>query len=151
MKVSAQLLTAFAAIPFGIKAMEQHGAPSHARELLDQSMQWLDGFYDPRFGYLHDVSGSNAMRHNTRSSSWYALGLLARNGNDGDDVVQAETVIAKLAQGQFKDPRKQWYGDYQKYPEEPEVGSPYYAPVIYKTWDPNVSPALNSASQRTAS
>lgn len=29
------------------------------------------------------------------------------------------------------------YGDYQQEPEEPMVGSPTYAPVIYGTWDPN--------------
>jgi hypothetical protein len=29
------------------------------------------------------------------------------------------------------------YGDYQKYPEEPYVGSPVYAPDIYNSWDPN--------------
>lgn len=29
------------------------------------------------------------------------------------------------------------YGDYQKEPEEPEVGSSYYAPSIYNSWDPN--------------
>ncbi|KAH7304675.1 hypothetical protein B0I35DRAFT_454545 [Stachybotrys elegans] len=108
---------------------------SNPRQLLDESMQWLDRFYDPSYGYLHDVAGSNAMRHNTRSSSWYALGLLARNKND--DVLQAEKIIANLANAQFKDPSLQWYGDYQKYPEEPVVGSPNYKAVPYKTWDPN--------------
>ena len=29
------------------------------------------------------------------------------------------------------------FGDYQKYPEEPYVGSPVYAPDIYNSWDPN--------------
>jgi hypothetical protein len=29
------------------------------------------------------------------------------------------------------------YGDYQKYPEEPYVGSLVYAPNIYNSWDPN--------------
>ena len=79
------------------------------------------------------------MRHNTRSSAWYALGLAARNGNDGDDLAQVEYIISQLAAGQFKDPAKQWFADYQKYPEEPEVGSEVYKPVIYKSWDPNVS------------
>jgi hypothetical protein len=143
MKLLFQLLVASVAFPLSVNAEQRPKRSPHAEDLLDQSMQWLDGFYDPSFGYLHDVSGSNAMRHNTRSSSWYALGLLARNGNDGDDVVQAEKIISKLAEGQFKDPSKQWYGDYQKYPEEPAVGTPYYNPVIYKTWDPNVSSLRN--------
>lgn len=29
------------------------------------------------------------------------------------------------------------YGDYQKYPEEPYVGSPAYEAEIYDSWDPN--------------
>jgi hypothetical protein len=29
------------------------------------------------------------------------------------------------------------YGDYQKYPEEPYVGSSAYPPDIYNSWDPN--------------
>ena len=29
------------------------------------------------------------------------------------------------------------YGDYQKYPEEPYVGSSAYAADIYNSWDPN--------------
>lgn len=29
------------------------------------------------------------------------------------------------------------YGDYQKFPEEPAVGSPAYAQSIYDSWDPN--------------
>jgi len=29
------------------------------------------------------------------------------------------------------------YGTYQKYPEEPTVGTPAYPPKMYDTWDPN--------------
>lgn len=29
------------------------------------------------------------------------------------------------------------FGDYQKEPEEPEVGSVDYPPTIYNSWDPN--------------
>jgi hypothetical protein len=29
------------------------------------------------------------------------------------------------------------YADYQKYPEEPTVGTEQYAPTIYNSWDPN--------------
>lgn len=29
------------------------------------------------------------------------------------------------------------YGDYQQEPEEPTVGSPYYAEKLYGSWDPN--------------
>lgn len=108
----------------------------NAQQLLDESMSFMDTFYDPRAGYLYDLDRESALRHNTRSSAWYALGLLAR-GRDNDDLAEAERIIRNVIGGQFKEPGRQWYGTYQKYPEEPEVGSAAYEPVIYDSWDPN--------------
>ncbi|PGH12515.1 hypothetical protein AJ79_04259 [Helicocarpus griseus UAMH5409] len=107
----------------------------HPRQLLEESMDWLDAKYDPEAGYLYDLSAAAALRHDIRNSAWYAVGLLARN-RDGD-VQQATKIIKNVIRGQFKDPAKQWYGTYQKYPEEPPVGSVSYPPKIYDTWDPN--------------
>ncbi|KAH9890743.1 hypothetical protein F4778DRAFT_366075 [Xylariomycetidae sp. FL2044] len=107
----------------------------NAQGLFNESMSWLDTYYDSDAGYLYDVEGGAALRHETRSSAWYALGLLARN--EGSDVEDAELVIANIIGGQFKNASEQWYGDYQKYPEEPVVGSEHYAPSIYNSWDPN--------------
>jgi len=42
-------------------------------------MEWMDDFYDSSAGYLYDVSAASALRHETRSLAWYAVGLLARN------------------------------------------------------------------------
>ena len=108
---------------------------ANAQQLLDQSMSFMDTFYDPRAAYLYDLDRESALRHNTRSSAWYALGLLAR-GED-EDLTEADKIIRNVIEGQFKDPEQQWYGTYQKYPEEPEVGSEGYEPVIYDSWDPN--------------
>jgi hypothetical protein len=131
-------------------ASRVEGMSANARQMFEQSMSWLDKFYDSSVGYLVDVSTNQALDHNTRSSGWYAVGLLARN--EGSDVEEAEKLISRLIEGQFTDPTQQWcvlaskhnflltfsrYGDYQKYPEEPIVGSPAYAPEIYGTWDPN--------------
>lgn len=138
MKLTLSVILAAVASPLCAHASRPYG---HAQHLLQESMEWLDRFYDQSLGYLYDVSGSNAMRHNTRSTAWYALGLLARNQND--DIAQAEKIIANLASAQFKDSSFQWYGDYQKYPEEPAVGSLYYKAVPYKTWDPNVGLAFS--------
>ncbi|KAJ8070823.1 hypothetical protein OCU04_001184 [Sclerotinia nivalis] len=109
--------------------------PYNAQGLFNESMDYLDRAYDNSAGYLYGTSGAVALRHTTRSSAWYAIGLLARN--QGSDVVEAERIIVNVINGQFKDPKAQWYGDYQQEPEEPELGSPYYAPEMYGSWDPN--------------
>ena len=102
-------------------------------------MSYLDYFYDPVAGYLFDETDqtpATAMRHETRTSAWYAIGLLARN--QGEDVANAERILTNVISGQFKDdPEVQWYGTYQKEPEEPKVGTAVYPPEIYDTWDPN--------------
>ena len=103
--------------------------------LFSESMDYMDRIYDPDAGYLSDPTGATALRHNTRASVWYAVGLLARN-QDGN-VDQAMRIIRNVIDGQFKDPKDQWYGDYQQYPEEPTVGTSAYPPIIYDTWDPN--------------
>ncbi|CAG9945866.1 unnamed protein product [Clonostachys rosea f. rosea IK726] len=105
------------------------------QQLFSDSMKWLDMNYDSNDGYLYDLNTQEALRHETRSSAWYALGLLARNENN--DAAEAEKIIVNVIGGQFKNTTQQWYGTYQKYPEEPEVGSPLYSAKIYNSWDPN--------------
>ncbi|KXH64760.1 hypothetical protein CNYM01_02074 [Colletotrichum nymphaeae SA-01] len=108
---------------------------TNAQGLLTESMTWMDQYYDRSAGYLYDIGSASALRHETRSSVWYALGLLARN--DGDDAAEAEKIIKNTIGAQFKNVSEQWYGDYQKYDGEPYVGSPYYEDSIYNSWDPN--------------
>jgi hypothetical protein len=81
--------------------------PKNSQSLFNESMEWMDGFYDPSAGYLFDVSSSTALRHETRSSAWYAIGLLARN--TGDDVQNALKIISNVIDKQFKDPKDQWF------------------------------------------
>lgn len=90
-------------------APAQNGKPfsDNAKNLLDESMRWMDTFYDRSESYLYDLGGTSALRHDTRSSVWYALGLLARN--EKDDVDQAESIITNVVKAQFKDPAEQWY------------------------------------------
>ena len=80
--------------------------PSNAQELFTESMTWLDTFYDPQAGYLYDLSAQTALDHETRSSSWYALGLLARNQDE--DVQEAEKIVNNIIYGQFKNESQQW-------------------------------------------
>jgi hypothetical protein len=90
-------------------APAQHGSrlPHNAQNLLDESMRWMDTFYDSSESYLYELSAAAALRHETRSSVWYALGLLARN--EKDDVVQAENIIGNVIGAQFKNVSEQWY------------------------------------------
>ena len=90
-------------------APAQHGSrlPNKAQQLLDESMRWMDSFYDSSESYLYELSATAALRHETRSSVWYALGLLARN--EKDDVDQAESIIRNVIGAQFKVPSEQWY------------------------------------------
>ncbi|KAH7311449.1 hypothetical protein B0I35DRAFT_396137 [Stachybotrys elegans] len=106
-----------------------------AKSLLTESMDWMDTYYDPKAGYLYDFSAAVGLTHETRSSAWYAFGLLARN--KGKDRLEAEKIIKNIIAGQAKNPADEWYGDYQQEPEEPLVGIPTYNPRIYGSWDPN--------------
>ena len=107
----------------------------NAQQLLTQSMTFMDTFYDPPAGDLYNLDRESALRHDTRSSAWYAVGLLARGSPS--DLTEADRIIRNVIGGQFTEPEKQWYGTYQKYPEEPEVGSEAYPAEIYDSWDPN--------------
>lgn len=107
----------------------------YARDLFTESMTWMDGYYDPSAGYLFDENSAAALRHETRSSVWYAIGLLGRN--EGSDVEDAMNIITNVINSQFKDPADQWYGDYQQEPEEPTVGTAAYPEKLYNSWDPN--------------
>ncbi|PSR79994.1 hypothetical protein BD289DRAFT_374790 [Coniella lustricola] len=104
--------------------------------MFNQSMSFLDQIYDPSAGYLWYFYFPLAPgKHETRSSVWYAAGLLRRN--EGDDVEQANKIITSVITGQQKNVSDQWYGDYTKYPEEPTVGTAWYPEDIYNSWDPN--------------
>lgn len=116
------------------KASNGNSTNDAATQLLQESMTWMDMYYDSDAGYLYDLD-SQALIHDTRSSAWYAAGLLARN--EGDDAEQAAKIVENIIAGQHKNVSSQWYGDYQIYPEEPTVGIPQYPPVIYNSWDPN--------------
>lgn len=101
----------------------------YAKDLFDESMSFLDNIYDPTAGYLsYFYYPLAAAKHETRSSMWYAAGLLQRN--EGTDADEAVKIITNIIGDQNKNVSAQWYGDYTKYPEEPTVGSPAYEPVV---------------------
>lgn len=78
-------------------------------DLFDQSMSFLDQIYDPNAGYLwYFYYPLAAGKHETRSTVWYAAGLLRRN--EGDDVDNAVKIITNVIGDQQKNVSAQWYG-----------------------------------------
>lgn len=83
----------------------RNGTESYAANLLRESMNWLDMYYDYERGYLFSLDAA-ALTHETRSSVWYAAGLLARN--EPDDVEQAVRIVKNTIGAQFKNESLQW-------------------------------------------
>lgn len=77
---------------------------THAQDLLAQSMSFMDRIYDSEAGYLFYLN--SALLHETRSSAWYAAGLLARDENDDRD--QAIKIISNIISPQFHNASEQW-------------------------------------------
>ena len=95
---------------------------ANTQTLFDESMDFLDAIYDKAASYLYYFYYPLAAGpHETRSSVWYATGLLQRNR--GDDVEQAINIIKASIGDQEKNETLQWFGDYTVYPEQPTVGT----------------------------
>ncbi|KAF2014401.1 hypothetical protein BU24DRAFT_392532 [Aaosphaeria arxii CBS 175.79] len=108
-----------------------------ALAMVEDSTAWMDKFYDPSVGQLYDLESKAAMNHETLTSAWYAVGLLARNGNGGKDVTEAQRIINFIIADQHDNPKDLWYGGYTREPEEPDVGSEHYPAKAYGSFDPN--------------
>lgn len=102
---------------------------AYVQDMFDGEMTFLDRLYDSTAGYLYYFYYPLAAGpHETRSSVWYATGLLQRNS--GNDVVEADKILRNIIAGQETNTSAQWFGDYTVYPEQPTVGSASYAPVV---------------------
>jgi hypothetical protein len=80
----------------------------NAQGVLNESMSWMDGYYDNAAGYLYSLDAATALNHDTRSSAWYAIGLLARNEGE-HDIKEAEKILTNIVHGQYNNPTEQWY------------------------------------------
>ncbi|KAJ5952923.1 uncharacterized protein N7479_011336 [Penicillium vulpinum] len=111
-------------------------ASPHAVEMFNAAIEWNDEYWDDEAGYLV-TSASSPGRYDSRHTAWYAPQLLARNGPG--DVKKAIRIFDNVIAGQYLDPSKQWYGDYQQAPSEPEPGTLKYPDDgPYSSWDPNI-------------
>jgi hypothetical protein len=99
------------------------GASSSAVDMFNAAIEWNDKYWDDEAGYLITASEGHG-RYDSRHSAWYAPQLLARNGPG--DVAKAIRIFDNVISGQYLDPSKQWYGDYQGAPSEPEPGTLVY-------------------------
>ncbi|ROV99698.1 hypothetical protein VSDG_02963 [Cytospora chrysosperma] len=124
------------ALAAGVVSAFTGNTTGYINDMFDTSMSFLDQIYDPSAGYLwYFYYPLAAGKHETRSSVWYAAGLLRRN--QGDDVDNAVRIITNVIGDQKNNVTDQWFGDYTKYPEEPTVGTEWYPELIYNSWDPN--------------
>lgn len=79
----------------------------YINEMFDSSMGFLDQIYDPTAGYLwYFYYPLAAGKHETRSTVWYAAGLLRRN--QGEDVQNAVRIITSVIGDQKTNVSDQW-------------------------------------------
>jgi hypothetical protein len=107
---------------------------ANQRELFVDSMRMADASWDPGTKFLlkpKDPHGNAVGRYMVRESSWYALGLLMRDG--GGDRAKAAGILDAVLKEQYVTPGPKWYGTFKRSPEEKE-------PVESAEWreyDPN--------------
>ncbi len=99
------------------------------REVFDKCMNWADGRWDARAGFVRVTSPT---RHNVRETGWYAVGLLMRDAS-GDRARAAQAIEAILEQ-QISSPGAPFDGTFFRAPQEPQ---PSLWPQIWTDYDPN--------------
>src|SRR3954451_25092051 len=95
--------------------------PPTTRELYETSMKLSAESFDSAEHLIVRPSRSHSNSRGgfmVRESSWYVLGLLARD-KPGDRPLAAAILEAVLNQ-QYRTPGKKWYGTFKRTPEEPE-------------------------------
>jgi hypothetical protein len=121
-------------------ANPRHVSPAsmdkNTRELFQESMELDAQLYDDSVKLVHrpgyQSSASRTRSYLVRESSWYALGLLLRDGT-GDRQRAADVLDAVLKQ-QYVTPGVKWYGTYRRTPDEP---TPTSDAVMWRDYDPN--------------
>ncbi len=103
----------------------------NAREILDESMTWMDARFDsgPANLLYYDGKGSDSPKHIVRESTYYALGLLVRGEVEG-----AARVLGAVLDHQIDEPGAVYHGTFLRYTEEahPKAGA-----VEWVDYDPN--------------
>lgn len=114
---------------------------ANSKQYFDESMTFLDTIFDKSVSYLYYFYYPLAAGpHETRSTVWYAAGLLQRN--EGDDLEQAIAILKNVIGDQYKNESQQWFGDYTVYPEQPTVDTEWYPKDVQFPSDPRESSCL---------
>lgn len=91
--------------------------PQNSRELFADMMRVADANFDPATHLVNFPGPDNHPRLVVRETSWYALGLLLRDGKNDRETASAalESVLAN----QYLDPKAKWFGTFRRTPSEP--------------------------------
>jgi hypothetical protein len=137
-----------------LSSLHTHGAPRHpnvasldknSREIYEIAMQWGDRQWDAKSALCSAPEGprllpanphSGGVHVNTyfmvRESSWYAVGLLLRDGpGDRERAVQVLNAVLKA---QYREPGKRWDGTFRRTPTEQASGD---RAAMWRSYDPN--------------
>ncbi len=127
------------AFPLSLLAAPRHitvqQLPANSREVYETSMKLAAESFDSEKHLIQRPSQSHGNSRGfllVRESSWYALGLLARD-QPGDRALAAAILEAVLKE-QYTIPGKKWYGTFKRTPEEPE---PAPGTIAFTGYDPN--------------
>ncbi|KAJ7607118.1 hypothetical protein DFH06DRAFT_1347619 [Mycena polygramma] len=131
------VLACLAYLPLDARAP---GSPASGTQAVNAS--YLETLSDKQravFDYVLDALDENFsppfLFNSPRYSAWYAVGLLARNGEG--DVATASTILRDVISFQFTDPKTNWYGTYKATPNAPDPGA-VYPPLLYTSYDLNI-------------
>ncbi len=127
------------AFPLALLAAPRHikvqQLPANTRELYEVSMRLSAESFDSAEHLIVRPTRSHSNARGgfmVRESSWYALGLLARD-QPGDRTLAA-TILETVLNQQYRTPGKKWYGTFKRTPEEPE---PAPGTIAFTGYDPN--------------
>jgi len=143
-RFSTLVVLSLSAIAIGNAALAVAEDPSLAamtpevRETFSIPMEWGDRDWEAHAKSLvapgkgSAYTADKAEDTSVRGLSWYALGLLLRDGET--DNARAIEILNFVMAEQFNDPGKPWDGTYRTSPAQPE---PPAGAAIWKDYDPN--------------
>ena len=100
------------------------------------SMRSMENFWDPSMHLLRipelPLTSGHQQQYMVRETTWYAFGLLMRDGQG--DRQRANECLEAVLKAQFLDRSKPWFGSFRRTPEE---GTPSDGAEMWRDYDPN--------------
>ena len=108
------------------------------RQVFQEAMRLADSAWDDRAALVNSLGsesprrGGSSHRHLVRETSWYASGLLFRDGpGDRERAIRALNAVLNE---QINEPGERWHGTFYRAPEEPR---PLPSAQMWVNYDPN--------------